>query len=227
MVIFICVFILIFGVEENDESQTTAKVNQRLIIIDAGHGGKDGGAVASDGTQEQFLNLSIALKLEDYLKSNGYNTMLTRTDDNSLHSDGMESIREQKVSDIRNRFQIVENNQGCIFVSVHQNYYSDSKYSGTQVFYGPDNSESEALAQSIQSSVVSQLQNDNKRVIKKATSDIYLLKNTTQCAVLVECGFLSNQNELNLLKSDDYQNDLSKAVGDGIISYINKEVGKN
>ena len=195
-----------------------------LIIIDAGHGGKDGGAVAADGTQEQYLNLSIALKIDEYLSSQGYRTLLTRADDSSIHDPDAETIREQKVSDIHNRLNIVENNPGCILVSVHQNYFTESKYNGTQIFYSPNDSSSEYLAESIRQSVVSSIQPDNTRQIKKCDDSIYLMYHTTQTAVLVECGFLSNVEETEQLKTEAYQSALAKSVSDGIIEYINNSV---
>lgn len=195
-----------------------------LIIIDAGHGGKDGGAVAADGTQEQYLNLSIALKIDEYLRSQGYRTLLTRADDSSIHDPDAETIREQKVSDIHNRLNIVENNPGCILVSVHQNYFTESKYNGTQIFYSPNDSSSEYLAESIRQSVVSSIQPDNTRQIKKCDDSIYLMYHTTQTAVLVECGFLSNVEETERLKTEAYQSTLAKSVSDGIIEYINNSV---
>ena len=195
-----------------------------LIIIDAGHGGKDGGAVAADGTQEQYINLSIALKMNEYLTDKGYKTLLVRDDDNSIHDESAKTIREQKVSDIRNRLKISEQYDNSIFVSVHQNMFTQSKYHGTQVFYSPNNPESEVLASHIQQSVVSKLQPDNTRQIKKCDKSVYLMYNTNAVAVLCECGFLSNNDELAKLKEDNYQKSIAAAICDGIIEYINNSV---
>lgn len=194
-----------------------------LIIIDAGHGGMDGGAVADDGTQEQYLNLDIALKMKEYLSSLGYETLLTRTDDNSIHDSDAESVREQKVSDIHNRLKIIEANPDSVFISVHQNYFTQSKYSGTQVFYSPNNPLSEKLAQSIQTSVVSSLQPDNTRQIKKSDSSIYLLYHSVVPTVLVECGFLSNAEETEKLKREEYRQQMAEAICKGIIKYLSAE----
>lgn len=204
--------------------KTEAAVNEidaaPLIIIDAGHGGQDGGAVAADGTQEQYINLDIALKLNDLLSSKGYNTLLTRTDNNSIHDSDAKTVREQKVSDIHNRLKIIEDNSDCIFVSVHQNYYAESKYWGTQVFYSPNNTESGFLAQCIQDSVVTELQPDNTRKIKESGESIYILYHTTAPAVLVECGFLSNPEETLKLNDNEYRQQMAESICDGIIKYI-------
>lgn len=208
---------------EDDIAIESNDVNVPLIIIDAGHGGMDGGAVSADGTQEQYLNLDIALKMNEYLTSLGYKTLLTRKDDNSLHDADADSIREQKVSDIHNRFKIIEENPDSIFVSVHQNYFTQSQYSGTQVFYSPNNPLSESLANCIQSSVVESLQPDNTRKIKKSDSSIYLLYNSEIPTVLVECGFLSNAEETEKLKDEEYRQQMAQAVCKGIIKYLSAE----
>lgn len=192
-----------------------------LIVLDAGHGGQDGGAVAQDGTQEQYINLDITLKLNEILIKDGYRTLLTRTDDNSIHDADAKTVREQKVSDIHNRLKIVEANPGCLFVSIHQNYYTESQYNGAQVFYSPNHSESSRLAQSIQESIVSSLQPENKRQIKESGSSIYILYHATEPAVLVECGFLSNPAETAKLNDESYRQQMAQAIADGIERYCN------
>lgn len=220
---FIIVAVFVFSVTyfcyrpEKSVSNSTYPV----IVVDAGHGGMDGGAVSSDGTQEQFINLDISLKLQDILTKNGYRVVMTRTDNNSLHDDDAKTIREQKVSDIHNRMKIIESNADCIFVSIHQNHYTQSKYSGTQVFYSENNSDSCILAQSIQSNVVKALQPDNKRQIKPAGDSIYLLYHAKVPAVMVECGFLSNTEETEKLKNNDYRQQLAVAIAQGISDYLN------
>lgn len=222
-IIIVIVAGLVFVSFNTDNEAAVKSSNSELpvIIIDAGHGGMDGGAVSADGTQEQHLNLDIALKMNEYLTELGYKTVLTRADDNSIHDSDADTIRQQKVSDIHNRLKIIEENPDSIFVSVHQNYYTESKYSGTQVFYSVNNQESEKLAQNIQSSVVSSLQPDNTRQIKQSGSSIYLLHHSTVPSVLVECGFLSNAEETEKLKSEDYRMQMAQAVCKGIINYLN------
>lgn len=206
---------------DNNSAVQSSSDKTPVIIIDAGHGGVDGGAVSADGTQEKGLNLDIALKMKSYLENLGYKIILTRSDDTSIHDSDAQTIRQKKVSDLHNRLAIIESNPDSIFVSVHQNYYTQSKYSGTQVFYSVNNPESEKLALNIQSSVVSSLQHDNTRQIKQSGSSIYLLHNSTVPSVLVECGFLSNPEETEKLKNEDYRMQMAEAVCKGIINYLN------
>ncbi len=188
------------------------------IIIDAGHGGEDGGAVAADGTLEKDINLSIALKLNDILTSLGYQTVMTRTEDTSICDTDLSTIREIKVSDMKNRLKICNSDDNNILISIHQNKFEQSKYSGTQVFFSP-NSDSNVLAEAIQQSVVSLLQPENTRAVKPADKNIYLLYNAAVPAVICECGFMSNPEELTKLKDEDYQNKMSFAIAQGLLSY--------
>ncbi len=194
-----------------------------VIIIDAGHGGEDGGAVAVDGTYEKDINLQISLKLNDLLSVFGYKTHLIRTTDTAIHTSG-NTIRERKVSDIRNRTATMDLYENCIYLSIHQNKYSDGRIWGTQTFYSANFDESREIAQLIQNAVKSQLQPNNKRQIKKSGTDIYVLYNATKPAVMVECGFVSNQNELNQLKASAYQNNMALSIATGIINYNISEV---
>lgn len=217
----VLIFLVFINASFTDSVVSNVSDTKPLIIIDAGHGGKDGGAVAPDGTQEQYLNLSIALKMNDYLIKKGYKTLLIRDDNNSIHDVNANTIKEQKVSDIRNRLRISENHKNSLYISVHQNYFTESKYSGTQVFYSPNNPESEVLASFVQKSVVKSLQPDNTRQIKKCDKSVYLMFKTNAVAILAECGFLSNPEELDKLKNEDYQQKIAQAICDGIIDYIN------
>ena len=194
-----------------------------IIIIDAGHGGEDGGAVANDGTVEKDLNLDIALKLNDIISVMGYKTHLIRTTDMAIHTSG-DTIRQRKISDIKNRFAIMNKYDDCIYVSIHQNKFNDTGVHGAQTFYSPNNNESRVLADFIQKSISSQLQKENRRVIKKSGTDIYLLYNATKPTVMVECGFVSNDNELKKLKDNDYQNKMAISIALGIINYNVSEV---
>ncbi len=194
---------------------------ESVVVIDAGHGGEDGGAVAADGTVEQAVNLEIARILEAQLQAFGVETVMTRETEDSIHSPDAKTTREKKVSDIHNRMSIMENTDNCIFVSIHQNKYPNSSQWGTQVFYSPNTTASAALAQSIQDSVVSVLQPDNKRMIKKSGSSIYLLYYAKKTAVLVECGFLSNPTETGKLKDQQYQKQMAFAIAAGILNYMN------
>lgn len=206
-------------------STVNSVINHQLpvIIIDAGHGGEDGGAIGIDGTYEKEINLQISLKVNDILSIFGYETHLIRTTDTSVHTVG-ESIRERKISDIHNRADTMNLYENCIYLSIHQNKYSDSRIWGAQTFYSGNLDESKEIAQFIQNAVSSQLQPDNKRQIKKSGTDIYVLYNATKPAVMVECGFVSNQNELNQLKDNTYQNNMALSITTGIINYNISEV---
>ncbi len=192
-----------------------------VVIIDAGHGGIDGGTQASDGTLEKEINLKIALKLNDILNSMGIKTMLTRDSDKSIHNDGAVTIREKKISDIKNRLQIVESTDNAVLVSIHQNYFTQSKYNGAQVFYSKNNPQSKTIAEIIQRNIADYIQRDNSREIKQSGSEIYLLHNVTAPAVMVECGFLSNTEEANKLKDDNYQQRMAFIIAISILDYIN------
>lgn len=191
----------------------------QTIIVDAGHGGEDGGAVAEDGTCEKNINLDIALKVEKILKFYGFNVIMTRTQDVMTCDDGLKTQREKKISDIHNRFRIITENKNAIFVSIHQNKFYDKSQCGAQMFYSTNNLKSKILADSIQKSISTDLQAENKRLTKKSGTDIYLLYHSEIPAVLVECGFLSNENDLSLLKSDEYRQKLAILIADGIIKY--------
>ena len=186
-----------------------------VIIIDAGHGGFDGGAVAHDGTLEKDLNLEVALELERVAKALGLKTVMVRTTDKSTDSDGEQS-GSKKVKDIKNRLALMKKYENSIFISIHMNKYSTSQPNGTQVFYSPFDGSKE-LAELIQKSVAEHLQPNNKRVIKPATREIYLLYNATRPAVIVECGFLSNPGDLQNLCSKNYRNELAFAILCGIM----------
>lgn len=222
--LIICSLILQSSVNYKNEIVATTvdggKGSLPTIIIDAGHGGFDGGTQASDGTVEKDINLRIALYLNDFLQTFGYETVLTRDSDESLEDENLKTIREKKKSDIYNRFDLMESTENAIFVSIHQNHYPVEKYHGTQVFYSPEQAEdSSKLAQSIQEAVVELLQNDNDRQIKKCGTSVYLIYNAVKPAVLVECGFMSNTEEAELLKTQDYQKKIAFCIAVGIQNY--------
>lgn len=211
------------AIAQNMESAYPASSanTDRVIIIDPGHGGVDGGTQAADGTLEKDINLQIALKVNGFLEAFGYNTVMTRDGDFSIHNPEAETIRAKKVSDLKNRLAIINDASDPVFVSVHQNYFQQSKYRGTQVFYSGNNTESVRLAESIRKSVCDNLQQDNKRELKQSGTEIYLLYNSTAPSVMVECGFLSNKEEADLLKNETYQTKMAYFIAMGIIDYLN------
>lgn len=208
-------------IKDNAVDASANKYLDYTVVIDAGHGGIDGGTQAKDGTLEKDINLNIALKLKDILESFGVKTVMTRETDISIHNSGVTGIRNQKISDINNRLNIIETTENALFVSIHQNYFSQSKYSGAQVFYSKNNPESQSLALSIRNSLIENLQKDNTREIKQSGKEIYLLNNTTVPAVMVECGFLSNEAEADLLKTEEYQNQVAFFTAYGILNHLN------
>lgn len=187
------------------------------IVVDAGHGGEDGGASAADGTKEKDINLAIALPLGDLLHIMGCDVSYTRTTDTMVEATGA-TLRERKVSDIKNRLQYIE--QADLAVSIHQNKFPQTKYSGAQIFYAVSNEDSRVLAEAVRSSVVGLLQPENTRELKKGEDTVYLLKHATRPLILVECGFLSNEQELQQLKERDYQRKMAFAVAGGLFSYF-------
>lgn len=198
-----------------DVYSTNEQLDDRIcVIIDAGHGGIDGGAVSCTGAEESHINLDIALRLNDLMHLLGIQTYMIRTVDTSIHTDGS-SIAAKKISDLKERVRIINQKQNAVLISIHQNYFEDSKYSGTQVFYYSDMT----LAKQLQSAFVNSLNPDNKRKVKKADG-IYLLQNIKCPAALIECGFLSNFKEEAMLRDPKYQKKLCCIISAVVSCYI-------
>ena len=189
------------------------------VILDAGHGGADGGAVGVNGVAEKDLNLAVTETLAGLLREAGYEVILTRSDDRMLLDEGEDVKGHRKENDLKNRLEVAEAHPDAIFVSIHMNTYQASKYSGLQVYYA-DNTESRRLAYAVQGAVVAGIQPDNHRVPHVASSSIYLLDNAVGTAVLIECGFLSNPEECALLSQKDYRARLSFSIFCGMIEYM-------
>ena len=196
--------------------QNTAN-KQIQYIIDAGHGIPDGGAVGVDGTTEQELNLAISLEVAKLLKKNRISFEQTRLDENSIYTEG-ETIHAKKVSDVRRRIAIAEETPGVPFVSIHMNTYPNSNVHGIQVFYGDGNEKARTIAQSLQQAFNQQIQPENAKVIKPISKNIYLFSHIQNPSILIECGFISNNEELNKLKSEEYQENLAKIIASVLMS---------
>ena len=194
-----------------------APIQTGTVLIDPGHGGFDGGAVAEDGTTEKHLNLAIAQCLRDMLYICGVSVETTRQTDIGLESSYADSIREKKSSDMQQRLSMYE--EADLVISIHQNHFSIPKYSGTQVFYSPNHPDSAALAETIRQSVIKYIQPQNTRELKQATDGIYLLYHTDTPTVLVECGFLSNPEEREKLKMPAYQQQMAFSILAGFWNY--------
>lgn len=187
------------------------------IVIDAGHGGVDGGATSCTGILESKFNLDIALKLNDLMHLLGYQTRMIRTEDISVYTAG-ETIAAKKVSDLRQRAKMVNETENALLLSIHQNTFPDSRYSGPQVFYGPEG-EGEALGKLLQKALNSALNPTGNRMSKKAEG-VYLMQQIKCTGVLIECGFLSNQAEEAKLRSDAYQKKLCCVIAATVGNFL-------
>lgn len=209
-----------FIIHHQSTNVFSGKLTKR-IIIDAGHGLPDGGAIGINGTIESTLNIKIAKKLEKILTKKGYTIIMTRTDEDSISTEG-ESIAVRKKIDMNARLKIINSSDADMFVSIHMNKFSDSTYRGAQVLYSGNYRESEAVAALIQKQLHTLADNKSKRTHLKAPSGIFLLKNSKIPAVIVECGFLSNFDDEKLLQTKGYQNELAKAIAKGIENYYER-----
>lgn len=210
----------------SSDAYTEAVLNvaeKRTIIIDAGHGGEDCGAIGASGVYEKDLNIAIANELGQILTENGFAVIYTRSEDALLYTEEENIHGIRKISDLKNRCKIGAEHQDAIFVSIHMNSYKSPECSGAQVYYSEKNDTSYQLAQSIQNSIKSRLQNENKRATKPGKK-MFLLENLENTAVLIECGFLTNPDECEKLMKKEYQKELSFSIFYGIIEYIENTV---
>ena len=191
---------------------------KETLVIDAGHGGLDGGAVSPQGTVESQINLSIALKLDQLAGLYGLQTQMIRTQDCSIHDEDATSLREQKRSDLKNRVALIETSAPATLISIHQNIYTSSRYHGAQVFYR-DETLGKPLADHIQQLLCQQIDPQNQRQAARISPDVYLMKHITCRAVLVECGFLSNAEEEQHLKDNVYQSKLAAVILGSYLSF--------
>ncbi len=198
--------------------QRRAVERENIIVIDAGHGGIDGGATSCTGVLESHINLQIALRLEDVFHLLGYDTEMIRRVDESIYTEG-NTIAAQKVSDLKERARIANETPNAILVSIHQNTYPDSRYRGAQVFYANDK-QSKQLAQSLQQNFVSVLNAGSQRKSKPAKG-VYLLEHITCPGILIECGFVTNPEEEALLRDAMYQKYLCGIIVASVSAYLN------
>ena len=222
--ILFIIFILIMINSASAINMTSSLQNNIIIptvIVDAGHGGEDGGAVSNNGVLEKDINLVIANDTADLLTIFGFDIIKTRNEDVSLATDET-TIRLRKVADMKKRLEIFNSSKNNVILSIHQNKFTESKYFGTQIFYSPNNQNSVLLAENIKDTVINLLQPENNRECKKAGSEIYLLKNTDNPAVIIECGFLSNNNECQKLTDNIYQKQMAYSIACGFLDYYNK-----
>jgi len=197
----------------------SAQSQQRTVIIDPGHGGEDGGANGVSGTRESEINLAVSLRLQALLLLCGMESVMVRSTDTAVYSEGAHTISEKKVSDIRNRVKLVNDTPDALLVSIHQNFFTESKYDGAQVFYA-DSAESKAMAERLQSQLREKLAPDNRREAKPAASSIYLMNHIRCTAILVECGFLSNAAEEARLRTPTYQTQLAVVIASVLLQSL-------
>lgn len=193
-----------------------AQKGEICIVIDAGHGGADPGKVGINKAEEKDINLKIAEYLKKLLEKGDIKVVMTRTDDNGLAQKGTENW---KVEDMRKRCEIIAKEKPVFTVSIHQNSYPEESIKGAQVFYYGQSAEGKELAEILQKSLVEQLDKTNHRQAK-ANESYYLLKKTESPTVIVECGFLSNSEEAELLVTEEYQKKVAKAIKSGILQYL-------
>lgn len=220
---YLLVVIVFLGIAQMGSNTITTIHQQRpverehRIVIDAGHGGIDGGATSYTGVLESHINLEIALRLEDMLHLLGYDTVMIRRTDESIYTQGS-TIAAQKVSDLKERVRITNETEGAILISLHQNTYSDSRYRGAQVFYA-DGNDSRKMAQALQQNLVSVLNPGSLRKTKP-TKGVYLMEHITCPGILIECGFLTNPEEEALLRNPVYQKKLCAVIAATLSSYL-------
>jgi N-acetylmuramoyl-L-alanine amidase len=219
--VLVVMLLLSFGISRavRQVHQTSPVGTGMTVIIDAGHGLPDGGTTSCTGALEADLNLEISHRLNDLFHLFGINTVMTRTSRDSVYTEG-DSIAKKKISDTRNRVAMINKTDNAILLSIHQNHFYDSQYSGAQVFYR-NNEESKELANILQSDLVSRLNPDSRRKSKKSTG-VYIMEHVQCTGVLIECGFLSNQQEENLLRSQEYQKKLCAVIATSCLSYMNQ-----
>ena len=221
MLVALCVVCLGTGTivakgAKGSKSGLKSEKTEVTVVLDAGHGGKDPGKIGVNGSIESEINLKIVKKLKLYLEEKGVKVVLTREDENGLYS---EDDSNKKKSDMNKRCEIINDVSPDMLVSIHQNSYSSEEVKGAQVFYFKNSYDGERIAEIIQSHLVDEVDEDNGRQ-HKANNNYYILKNVSCPAVIVECGFLSNYSEAELLVSDEYQQKLAVAIGNGMLEYL-------
>lgn len=211
IVFSICVLFALAATQIQYFSNERVSANNVSFIIDPGHGIPDGGAVGADGTAEQELNLAISLKLSKKIKALGFSNVLTRTDENSIYTEG-DTIHEKKVSDINQRIKIANDYKDTPLISIHMNTFPNQSVKGIQVFYSSINEQSMELAKKIQTALNEKFQSEKPRVIKPIPKNIYLFSHIDNPSIIIECGFISNNDELKLLKDNEYQENLADTI---------------
>ena len=210
---------LILSKQAAEVSETMSSTeNSKTILVDAGHGGADPGMIGVNGLEEKGINLQIAVKLKDSLEKQGFSVIMTREEDKGLYE---EDSRNQKAQDMQRRIALVKECKPVLCISIHQNSYQDSAVYGPQVFYYEDSVQGKSLAELIQEKLNTRLDVKRPRVAK-GNKTYYLLKRSESVLNIVECGFLTNPQEAELLQTDEYQLKVADAISEGIDAYFSK-----
>lgn len=227
VVLFLCVgafFVsLLIGSQLNAPVYAPDLRFTQTLILDAGHGGEDGGAVSANGDKESDINLAIVLRMDQMLGFCGVPAVLTRADDRSIHDASAVTLREKKVSDLHNRVALVAETDGAVLLSIHQNSYQDSRYFGAQVFYR-DAPVSKSWGEATQEILRSELDQSNKRTAKPIPNTVYLMNHIDCPAILVECGFMTNREEVARLLTSDYQKKMATVLTGACLQYLQTSI---
>ena len=223
--LFITVIFFSFSKFEGKKISALSDKETKIIVIDAGHGLPDGGAVGMNGTIESVVNLQLSKQIEKKLKNIGYKVIMTRKSENGIF-DCEGGMAEKKRNDMKNRLKIINSSNADMLISIHMNKFPDSKYSGAQVLYSSNYERSKQLAEAIQSEFQNMKDNPSKRSALKAPDGLYLMRNSSVPAVIAECGFLSNYGEEKNLNNKSYQQELANAVVNGIKAYYIEVYGE-
>lgn len=225
--LFIFISLLVLSMNLGPVSQSTLAafslpVRSTVVVIDAGHGGRDPGASGARGLIEEEVNLKIALKLRKLIEQGGGTAIMIREDDTGLYTEGGNGRETRKSEDLKNRHTLINSCGADIFISIHMNSFPQTQYYGAQTFYLKNDERSRKLAEQIQQELIRVLDRGNTRKAKP-TDTVYLLKNNSMPGALIECGFLSNPEEEHLLADENYQEKVAWSIFAGIVKYLENE----
>ncbi|WP_087975106.1 N-acetylmuramoyl-L-alanine amidase CwlD [Oceanobacillus rekensis] len=222
---FLLAFLIQFPIRQNESdtnSSWSLPLTGKTIVLDPGHGGVDGGAVGADETLEKDIALEVVKMLQRYLQQNGALVYLTREDDFDLAGEGTKGLANRKSEDIRNRLEFIHDKDPDFFLTLHLNALPSSQWRGAQTFYYPEFEESKHLAKMIQDEIIRNMENTKRAPL--VINGIYLLKHAKAPGALVEIGFLSNAEERELLKQEDYQRKMAASIYEGILRYLTEDI---
>lgn len=218
IMLILAAVIAIAAAKVTHKSRQTFGNNQLTVILDAGHGDPDGGAVGVSGVVEKDVNLAIAQKLQEVLEGKGISVIMTRDGDSGLQADEADTIHEMKVSDMNRRLEIMENSDADLFISIHMNSFGDKTVHGLHVFYDKSHPEAKETAEKIQNKI-GEVTGAEVHVVKTADEKLFLMKNPPLPSILAECGFLSNPEEEKKLTDEKYQAKIAWAIASAVENY--------